>query len=92
MPRLAPYQAGEVVRLRPGRRGSRLHVVAPDGMELVMPATTYVDLWLAQTGSWTYRWDDGLSGRLEVVAGSSTGMTHPSGPHPPMKMAARPRY
>lgn len=76
---LGSQPVGSILELR-GPRDSTLVVLCPDEMELRMPAPTgRIGLWLAQPGTWHYRWEDGGDWQqLEVVAAPAP--ERPAGP------------
>lgn len=66
--RIAPYTVGDVATLR-GCRDGKLSVMAPDGLELAIPAANgKASVTLSQVGTWEYTWPDGDSGTLIVLA------------------------
>lgn len=65
---IATQQQGALLDLR-GPQQSTLHVVAPDGLEVRIPAPRgKATIWLPQAGEWTYTWTDGTTGTITVTS------------------------
>jgi hypothetical protein len=75
-----PQKLGDIIDLR-GPRGGMLEVIAPDGLELRIPAAGgRARLWLAQPGTWRMRWEiDDDTSEVEVIDG---GAHEPAPPEP----------
>jgi hypothetical protein len=91
--------AGEVLKLVPeaGQEGQHCTVLAPDGLIIVFPPERGdVEVWLAQPGTWVYRWGDGDKHQFEVAAQDAeveqVDAEAPSKPLTPMIVTRRPRF
>lgn len=90
------YQVDDHLRLAPPRGESPefLRVLAPDGSQFAFPNKRgFFKLWLAQAGTWVYRWDEGPETAIEV--GRRTRPVESEGRAPvlpAMSVVRRPRF
>lgn len=62
------YTRGDIIKIYSSDAAEHvLTVTAPDGIKVIFPLGRVASLWLPQVGTWTYAWDNGEGGTIEVA-------------------------